>query len=173
MGGARRTAWAASCACRRRLKISWQDDNTLKIETDAGQQTRLLQFRRAGRGRSDSGGAPARTLQGYSVAEWQRSGGAFDAFLGRGAGAGAPALGIAQGHDDEHARPAGCVATACPTARTPPITEYFTRVTNPEAGDWFVVTTVVEDPTVPGAAVHHQLELQEGAERLQVESDAV
>src|SRR6059036_1307298 len=25
-----------------RLHISWQDDNTLKIETDAGQQTRLL-----------------------------------------------------------------------------------------------------------------------------------
>jgi hypothetical protein len=27
-----------------RLKISWQDDNTLKIESDAGQQTRLLHF---------------------------------------------------------------------------------------------------------------------------------
>ena len=27
-----------------RLRISWQDDNTLKIETDAGQQTRLLRF---------------------------------------------------------------------------------------------------------------------------------
>src|SRR5262249_55505998 len=25
-----------------RLQITWQDDNTLKIETDAGQQTRLL-----------------------------------------------------------------------------------------------------------------------------------
>ena len=31
-----------------RLKISWQDDLTLKIETDAGQQTRLLQFARPG-----------------------------------------------------------------------------------------------------------------------------
>ena len=27
-----------------RLRISWQDDSTLKIETDAGQQTRLLRF---------------------------------------------------------------------------------------------------------------------------------
>ena len=27
-----------------RLHITWQDDNTLKIETDAGQQTRLLHF---------------------------------------------------------------------------------------------------------------------------------
>src|SRR5215204_724155 len=27
-----------------RLRISWQDDSTMKIETDAGQQTRLLRF---------------------------------------------------------------------------------------------------------------------------------
>src|SRR5665213_254192 len=27
-----------------RLHISWQDDNTLKVETDAGMQTRLLHF---------------------------------------------------------------------------------------------------------------------------------
>ena len=76
-----------------RLRISWQDDNTLKIETDAGQQTRLLQFRRRrARRRRPRRRSPrsARTLQGTSVAEWQRSGGAFDAFLERGAGA-APA----------------------------------------------------------------------------------
>jgi len=61
-----------------RLRISWQDDATLKIETDAGAQTRLLHF--------TTGAAPAgpRTLQGYSVAEWQRGGGQQDAFLGRG-----------------------------------------------------------------------------------------
>ena len=63
-----------------RLRISWQDDATLKIETDAGAQTRLLHF--------TTGAAPAgpRTLQGYSVAEWQRGGGQQDAFLGRGVG---------------------------------------------------------------------------------------
>ena len=27
-----------------RLHITWQDDNTLKVETDAGTQTRLLHF---------------------------------------------------------------------------------------------------------------------------------
>ena len=30
-----------------RLRIGWQDDNTLKVETDAGQQTKLLHFDRA------------------------------------------------------------------------------------------------------------------------------
>jgi hypothetical protein len=57
-----------------RLHITWADDNTLKVEMDAGTQTRLLRFN-----------APAptpaeKTLQGYSVATWdlgapQRGGG--------------------------------------------------------------------------------------------------
>ena len=47
-----------------RLNITWQDDRTIKIETDAGQQTRLLRF--------DAGAPPAqRSLQGYSVAQWE------------------------------------------------------------------------------------------------------
>ena len=53
------------------------------------------------------------------------------------------------------------------------ITENFTRFTNPDAGDWFVVTTTVEDPQIPGAAVHHELEFQEGSGRGQVESAAL
>ena len=47
-----------------RLHITWQDDNTLKIETDAGTQTRLLHF---------DGQAPAHaqpSWQGYSAARW-------------------------------------------------------------------------------------------------------
>src|SRR5580765_4518894 len=47
-----------------RLHITWQDDNTLKVDTDAGTQTRLLHF----------GGRPtaneAATWQGYSAARW-------------------------------------------------------------------------------------------------------
>jgi hypothetical protein len=27
------------------------------------------------------------------------------------------------------------------------MTEHFTRFTHPQAGDWFVVTTTVDDPT--------------------------
>ena len=47
-----------------RLNITWQDDRTIKIDTDAGQQTRLLRF--------DGGAPPAqRSLQGYSVAQWE------------------------------------------------------------------------------------------------------
>ena len=32
-----------------RLNISWQGDDVLKVESDAGQQTRLLQFAPKGR----------------------------------------------------------------------------------------------------------------------------
>src|SRR5277367_350294 len=48
-----------------RLHITWDNDTTMKIETDAGMQTRLFHF----------GGKEAPTeassLQGYSVAEWE------------------------------------------------------------------------------------------------------
>ncbi|HXH83415.1 MAG TPA: hypothetical protein VNN07_10850, partial [Candidatus Tectomicrobia bacterium] len=48
-----------------RLRISWENDSTLTIETDAGQQTRRLYF--------DPSVPPGRpSLQGHSVAVWER-----------------------------------------------------------------------------------------------------
>src|SRR5881628_689066 len=48
-----------------RLHITWQDDNTLKMDFDAGTQTRLLNFDKSKR-------PPAqKTWQGFSVAEWE------------------------------------------------------------------------------------------------------
>ena len=68
-----------------RLNITWADDNTLKVDLDAGTQTRLLHFNQAP--------APGpRTLQGYSVATWEtgaRGGGGFGG--GGGGRGGAPA----------------------------------------------------------------------------------
>ena len=51
------------------LRFSWQDDQTLKLETDAGTQTRLLHF-----GDWKPAAGPP-TLQGDSVAAWEVSGG--------------------------------------------------------------------------------------------------
>jgi len=65
-----------------RLNITWADDNTLKIDMDAGTQTRLLRF----------GQVPAptqRSLQGHSVATWD-TGARAGGFGGRG-GAAPPA----------------------------------------------------------------------------------
>ena len=53
-----------------RLHITWQDDNTLEIDTDAGMQTRALHF-------GDWKAAPGtpRSWQGISLAQWQTSSG--------------------------------------------------------------------------------------------------
>jgi hypothetical protein len=49
-----------------RLHIAWQDDRTLKVEVDAGTQTRTLSF-----GDSNAPAETPRTWQGVSVAQWQ------------------------------------------------------------------------------------------------------
>jgi hypothetical protein len=66
-----------------RLNVTWADDNTLKIEMDAGTQTRLLRF-----GAPVPAGTP-KSLQGYSVATWEIGGRGG----GGNRGGGAPAAG--------------------------------------------------------------------------------
>ena len=48
-----------------RLNISWVDDNTLKVDMDAGTQTRLFHFN------ATVPPNTPKTLQGYSVATWE------------------------------------------------------------------------------------------------------
>jgi hypothetical protein len=131
-----------------RIKISWQDDSTLKIESDAGQQTRLLKFATAGAAASTpvSSAPAARTLQGSSAAEWIRGGGGFDAFLERGAGAGTPRWGELK-VTTTNILPGWLRRNGVPYSQNAQITEYFIRFANKDAGDWFVVTTVIDDPT--------------------------
>ena len=49
-----------------RLHITWQDDRTLKIETDSGTQTRLLHFESKPPANVKPG------WQGYSIAQWEQ-----------------------------------------------------------------------------------------------------
>jgi len=138
-----------------RLRISWQDDSTLKIETDAGQQTRLLRFAGSppvatgGKGATARGAAPGakRSWQGDSVAEWQGGGtGTVDPFTGRGDGPGVQRWGSLKVRTTNML--AGWLRrNGVPYSEHAIVTEYFSRFTHPQAGDWFVVTTVVEDPT--------------------------
>lgn len=132
-----------------RLRISWQDDNTLKIETDAGQQTRLLHFAVPGAPPMTTSAIAAmpRTLQGYSAAEWVRSGGGFDAFLERGAGP-APQRWGSLTVKTTNMAPGWLRRNGVAYSQDAVITEHFTRFTNADAGDWFVVTTIVEDPSM-------------------------
>ena len=63
-----------------RLNITWADDNTLKIDMDAGTQTRLLHF-------AAKPAPPQRSLQGHSVASWDTGAARGGGFGGRGGAA--------------------------------------------------------------------------------------
>jgi hypothetical protein len=102
-----------------RLHITWENENVLKIETDQGRQTRRLMFDR-------SVAPPAeRSLQGFSVAEWERParGGGPGGVGGARAGGPPPADGArAAGPPADGGRPGGEPAvgnrgTAAQTAR--------------------------------------------------------
>ena len=95
-----------------RVRIRWQGDDRLVLETDAGRQTRELAF-----GTPAPAGAPS--LQGQSAAKWVTPPrpAADRVSQAQAAARSAPAATSRSGR--RISRRAGCDATACPTARTP------------------------------------------------------
>jgi hypothetical protein len=125
-----------------RIRIAWEDDNTLKIETDAGQQTRRLRFNAAA--------APpaARDAQGHSVARWEITG-QVAASVGEGGAANArrpPSRWATLKAITTNMRAGWLRKNGVPYSENAVLTEYFDRFT---AGvdEWFTVTTMVDDPT--------------------------
>lgn len=124
-----------------RLHITWQDDNTLKIETDQGTQTRLLHFDGKPLANAD------RTWQGYSVANWEKP--------PRGTGTPAPGLGAVrqgmQGRSLEvvttQLRLGYLRKNGAPYSANAVVKEFYDLSKERNGDTWFVVTTVVEDPT--------------------------
>ncbi len=127
-----------------RIRISWQDANTLKIESDQGNQVRLLHFKSATG--TDAGTAPP-SLQGYSVAKWEgpQLATAGGVALGTSArwGTRSNALEVTTSNLQEgYLRKNGV-----PYSDKAKLTEYFDRFSEPDGTEWFTVTTIVEDPT--------------------------
>lgn len=130
-----------------RLRITWQDDTTLKVDTDAGRQTRLFHF---GSWKS-SGGGP--TWQGDSVAEWETprgSGGSFGPGVndaeGGGDGPPKPKFGNLK-VTTTRLRPGYLRKNGVPYSARTVLTEYW-DVVRPQNGEtWLVITTIVDDPT--------------------------
>ncbi|HUL82458.1 MAG TPA: hypothetical protein VL131_09950 [Gammaproteobacteria bacterium] len=113
-----------------RLRISWEDDSTLKIETDSGRQTRLLHFDAL----PDSA---AGTWQGASRAEWLPHGGGF----GRPVTNGSLKV-VTTKMKEGYLRKNGV-----PYSANAVLTEYFDVLGEPDGSQWLVVKTIVEDPT--------------------------
>jgi hypothetical protein len=113
-----------------RLHITWQDDSTLKLETDAGRQTRAFRF-----GPAAKASPGARSLQGFSIAEWYEP---------REYGVPSPAgtmkvitTNLEAGYLRRNGVPYGEKAT---------LTEYFSRTPETYGSTYLIVTTIVEDP---------------------------
>ena len=114
-----------------RVRISWDNDTTLKVETEAGTQTRRFHF----------GTAPAAATpdwQGTSVATWQPAGG------GRRGGAGARfgSLKVIT----TNARPGYIRKNGVPYSASARVSENFHRIDHQNGDSWLIVTTLIEDP---------------------------
>lgn len=146
-----------------RLHIEWADDNTLKIDTDAGTQTRLLHFGTEGAGEVLTSPAPVPAtpqLQGYSVALWEVAGGGRG---GRGGGGGGGRGGGGGGGGAVGAPPAAprggslkVVTThlspgylrknGVPYSENTVLTEYYDRTNETDGISYLIVATIVDDP---------------------------
>jgi hypothetical protein len=112
-----------------RLRISWEDDRTMKIETEAGTQTRLFHF---------GGMLPQNvepTWQGYSQAQWENA--AVDR--------GQPRMGNLKVTTTK--MKAGYLRkNGVPYGENAQVIEYYDRHNAPNGDVWLVVTTEVLDP---------------------------
>jgi hypothetical protein len=115
-----------------RLHITWQDDNTLKVETDVGMQTRLLHF---GSWKTPKEAKP--TWQGESAAEWEIAGEAA-----RRRGVVARSLKVVT----THMRPGYLRKNGVPYSADAVLTEYWDLYKEKNGDQWLVVTTLVDDP---------------------------
>jgi hypothetical protein len=120
-----------------RLHITWQDETTLRVDTDAGTQTRLFHFGRASGSDPKSGSDPP-SWQGNSVALWEPGGGGR-----RGA---APVLGGTLKVVTTGMRPGYLRKNGVPYSADAIVTEYFTGTHEDNGDAWLIVTTVVQDP---------------------------
>ena len=102
-----------------RLRIAWQDDTTLKVETDTGTQTRLLSFR------PSPAGEPS--WQGSSAASWNVPGRTLKVIT-------------------TNLKPGYLRRNGAPYSNRATIPEYWELHSLPANDAWLTITTKVDDP---------------------------
>ena len=133
------------------LHITWQDENTMKLEADYGTQTRLFHFGPpATEGRLNYSNAtlvPARpskleppggvepSVQGFSIAQWTIMGGTGD--FERGGN-----LKVAT----SRLKPGYYWKNGMPYTGNAAVTEYFRTMELPDRSQWIRYTQIVDDP---------------------------
>ena len=118
-----------------RARITWENDATLRMEYDAGTQTRLFRFGAS----QPPAGEPS--WQGHSAAQWEVARGrGREVQEQRGLRTGALKVVTTR------MRPGYLRKNGVPYSGNAVVTEYFSRFAGP-GGDYMNVTVVVEDPT--------------------------
>jgi hypothetical protein len=123
-----------------RLHITWEDDDTLRIDADQGSQTRLLHFK------ASQGGQGEASWQGYSIAQWEPP-------L---RGSGSPQQGLGATREGNRGQSLQVVTTGLrpgylrkngpPYSGNAVLKEFFDLSVERNGDSWFAVTTIVEDP---------------------------
>ena len=109
-----------------RVHITWQDDHTLKVETDAGTQSRLFHFGAA----KGQGG----DWQGVSAASW-------DSLTNSQSGLGGSLKVVTTRMKPGYLRKNGV-----PYSGNATVTEYYDRTNESNGDSWLIVQTIVDDP---------------------------
>ena len=103
-----------------RLHITWQDEATLRVDTDTGTQTRIFAFR--------GSPAPAEpSWQGQSAAQWNIPGRSLKVVT-------------------TNLKPGYVRRNGAPYSNRAIVTEYWELHTLPNKDQWLTVTTKVDDP---------------------------
>lgn len=133
-----------------RIHIKWADPQTLRIDTDAGMQTRLLRFQASDQ---DADVAPP-SLQGFSMAAWEYAagpaGGAADPAI-RGPGA-EPTDAQIKAHQGSlsvkttHVLPGYLRKNGIPYGSQMRMLEYWQKYQGPDGKDWLFIATEIDDP---------------------------
>jgi len=126
-----------------RLHVTWDDDNAIRMETDAGTQTRRFFFENTPQLATAHPPAAMPSWQGYSLARWE--------FPGAGRGAQAPGRGGATRVGQlrvvtNHLRPGYVRKNGVPYGPNTTVTEYYVLLTDGGGQQYLVVTTMVDDP---------------------------
>ncbi|MSO31002.1 MAG: hypothetical protein EXQ48_08715 [Acidobacteria bacterium] len=108
-----------------RLRISWQDDQTLKVELEAGNQTRVFHFNPAP--------SPAQpSWQGHSQAQWQYT-------------LNPPRTGDLK-IETTRLRAGYLRKNGIPYSANATMTEYYHRMTVPNGDVWLTIVSEITDP---------------------------
>lgn len=140
------------------LHVTWQDQNTLRMDLDAGNQTRIFHFAAARQsGASDaSASSPGEpTLQGHSVARWKPLGGRPDWIKGGN-------LEVVT----TNLKPGYYWKNGMVYSDKTALTEHYRVTTEPNGDTWMHYLVIAEDPqylTQPWIVNYHFKKLPDGS----------